>query len=1495
MALADKIAQFVEDADIVSQIVHGSDTTEVAVEGAGVIPSLAKVIKDASDDLYDSADGVLAEAVAAKDTAVAAAAAASTDAAAADADRVQTGLDRTQTGLDRAQTTADAAATAADRVQTGLDRVQTVADAAATAADRIQTGVDRDIAITSATAADFARMTAEAQATLAASSALAAASVVQQDLSGTTGLALHRTNGAVVAQFVYDASKDADGGAWIEKCSAASWMNETLAGTWLTNNPSVNPLTTETTARSQGATVGPELNADASFDAPTGWGSYASMGGVIAGGQMVVTAQSGNIVNANALTLNRLYKVTRVFTAVSGTVQGQVGGVTLVNVSTPGTYTEYVVSTSTVSARHLGTGTPSYTMTEFSVKQVTAFVTAGGSYYQSSTDGKFYRLNTNLCQYSEFQGGLGFTANAEVTASTMTGYAGAVSVVRPAAGNADVFKSLAFPPGLPVSVECVVEMTDGLGPPVFSATAASADMTMYVMSTEYSTGVTITPLGGNFYKLSVLGHVSTATGAGSSGLRKTSTMTTRPFKMTAIHIQYGTSIPAYELKAAEGSITEVFRGNKAKFPRLAAIVAEASNITIYDLTEPGRPMWMRFVRGSSAVLYTHLHGSGFTPNNVMMLQGVLVITSTAQGATVVNFPSDRSEYRGSSASGNRIGGISLRNVESSLFATGSLANIGNVSTNGLAMCVMPDTQVDPGNGMLMPTIAITHSSGVSLIQPSGAVVSSAGTINMTAPVLTPYYLYLSGNGTTTNYFVAQPSKVGASFAVPSILGGAPISSFVHNANVINGVVNIGRSFLVRRNSILGKLSFCRLNETTPAASIAGNLGYGFNTGFWCGDVRRAWLSAIDAGTTSSANIMPNFDFATDIAGWTSVNSTPTWEAPGKIRVTNTASNGYVYRILTTVPGRSYVFTVDMTYGGVVGAQLRAATTQGGNDLVSTIFSVTGTHTVRFTASSTTTYIHLLNNGGAAGNFNEFDNIVIVPEEVDRSYKNMPLTNNGSVTKAPMATGADLVGYSGFSAVNYLREAYHADLDFGTGAWRASAWVTIPANNAAAAALASSGTASAFSFQPSHATFGVDVTHTLNCNTADWTKGTGWAGTDGDTLTCDGTQVSNSDVTWIAAPAISNGVVRRWTLEVVALSGTLSVFASTSAGITITGPGTYTVLGGGNLGSTINSLRMNAGGTCTVNISIADLLPAPILHRGSGGSGQYFELAVNALGYLIGTAYDGTTKRVAVSTTVSQANAGVGPIKAVLEYTGGTLTLKGNGAQIAQTTGAALLTLNNASATLTIGNNHALTCPFPGSISNVILGATVENAEQELYSYELEREMYRANARSTLPDAALPADFGVDDVTERWSVVTATNESQWNGLVRVSSAAVTVGSFSKIAIRSGVKLAARTTTFIGVDVTLPAQNLKEELQRRGEESARQARLTRRIDFDAIAAQTDFVLPTGWEAQGVTLAGVEKREGATKDWTRKYDGFKETISFAVAPGAAAWVQTEVRRIA
>jgi len=64
---------------------------------------------------------------------------------------------------------------------------------------------------------------------------------------------------------------------------------------------------------------------------------------------------------------------------------------------------------------------------------------------------------------------------------------------------------------------------------------------------------------------------------------------------------------------------------------------------------------------------------------------------------------------------------------------------------------------------------------------------------------------------------------------------------------------------------------------------------------------------------------------------------------------------------------------------------------------------------------------------------------------DRSHKANTLTETGTVTEAAVESGAELLGYSGFSSSNYFSRAYDADLDFGTGDFSVMGWFKLAAS------------------------------------------------------------------------------------------------------------------------------------------------------------------------------------------------------------------------------------------------------------------------------------------------------------------------------------------------------------------------------------------------------------------------------------------------------------------
>lgn len=816
----------------------------------------------------------------------------------------------------------------------------------------------------------------------------------------------------------------------------------------------------------------------------------------------------------------------------------------------------------------------------------------------------------------------------------------------------------------------------------------------------------------------------------------------------------------YSLNAGSGT-TQVYRGNKREFPRLAAIVCEAANLTIYDLTEAGRPMWGRFIQvgGASGNRYFRTN----TIVGVTALNGVMCVarSSNSDGLLVVNFPADRAFVSRSAAdSGNAntttktyVTGLADRNLADPLATYSGQTTIVSGAVGGVAMTVLRDAPVDPATGLRVPTIAVATQGGVSVIQHSGTVRNSSSTANhSTVTILANGDLIGTwGNGESSFYY-GDVGQLGASFA--------SLRSINSNAapQVVTGV-NIQFKFLRASRwgtqSVSGVIGVARLNMVRHfpgnAAGLSASIDFTGTTGWMTGDARRCYLGGISAGTVSNPS---------------------------------------------TIANRSTLSASATVYGSLVGSAV--------------------------------------------------------------------------------ASGAQLVGYSGWSAANYLQEPYNAGLDFGTGAWTVTAWASIYA------ALTST-YAGNFAISAEMISNGDFATDTV------WSKGTGWTISGGKA-----TKAVSGNGSYLVQGASVTDRIYRVTFTVSDYSaGTCGGIAGTTsnAPTQVSANGTYT-----HYVRATNTGGVGVWGSASFvgsidNVSVVEVSPCWVVDR-SAASGAYWRLGVDIFGCIIGEAHDGATTRT-VRSVGSYNDAAWRKVRAT--YSAGTLSILVDGVQVASTTGAALLTLNNASAVLTIGNSRALDAPFPGSIALLKMGATVPTAEQAAFMFAQERAMFQPNAAVALPLNTAVSDLAYDVDTDRVTAVQGAQSSEWSGLVRVGSIVPRVGTFTRGEANAGVTLLARSTTLPGVDVTIPAQNLRAELVNRAEAAARRAQLAQVFDFDATTGQTDFTLPVGYEAVDVRSAGAIRREGSTRDWVRVFDGFRETVRFAVAPGNGVWVQITARGVA
>ena len=197
----------------------------------------------------------------------------------------------------------------------------------------------------------------------------------------------------------------------------------------------------------------------------------------------------------------------------------------------------------------------------------------------------------------------------------------------------------------------------------------------------------------------------------------------------------------------------------------------------------------------------------------------------------------------------------------------------------------------------------------------------------------------------------------------------------------------------------------------------------YNTGWMNGDIKLATLSDTDDTDVTGSELVTNGTFDSDVSGW-SISTGSASSVSGRMELVN----GQATQSFTTVVGETYVLTLtatNITQNGHIRIGTAVASYAYGD-----FPNYTGDLVVTFKATTAGTYITLYTyslSGTVA-----YDNISVRLAEEDRSVNGKGLQVFGTVTKNPVATGADLVAYSGWSGSNYLRQPYNSDLAVGTG-------------------------------------------------------------------------------------------------------------------------------------------------------------------------------------------------------------------------------------------------------------------------------------------------------------------------------------------------------------------------------------------------------------------------------------------------------------------------------
>ena len=239
---------------------------------------------------------------------------------------------------------------------------------------------------------------------------------------------------------------------------------------------------------------------------------------------------------------------------------------------------------------------------------------------------------------------------------------------------------------------------------------------------------------------------------------------------------------------------------------------------------------------------------------------------------------------------------------------------------------------------------------------------------------------------------------------------------------------------------------------------------------------------------------------------------------------------------------------------------------------------------------------------------------------------------------------------------------------------------------------------------------------------------------------------------------------------------------------------------------------------------------------------------------------------------------------------GTLKLYVDGVLVYSAANTANVT--NTAAPLIVGHSSVtVTAAWPGSLSLLRISATALSDDQIAYAYNTERMLFQPAAKCTIDGTSTAVTaLAYDDNEDALHVGTSWGRSKFRDLVRIESAATSVGSISALSAGQGAHITAGAG---GGRFYQPALLLRDELRRKDEARRALGRVPVFLDFDAATGQTAFTLPKGYTARAVYSGGTLKRFGTTKDYTISSDGFAETVNFAVAPGNAVWVSIMATR--
>ncbi len=515
------------------------------------------------------------------------------------------------------------------------------------------------------------------------------------------------------------------------------------------------------------------------------------------------------------------------------------------------------------------------------------------------------------------------------------------------------------------------------------------------------------------------------------------------------------------------------RGSRKEFPSMAVIVLETLTVTIYDADDVDLPMWMviNADNGANGTSSTNahidppralFHTSGL--NCIAMLNGQLNIGSQNWHVFNFDFALDQittyiqygSFGAGQAKYSNQIFGRDAPGTYVRISGNGIRA----ASINDLDMTVYPNTPINEYTQLPQPTVAVATDDGLNVITPNGV----------------PSYIYNNQDSSAFNYvdhiffrkdgalvWAADSSSNTSAERFVQVYHNL-VTSNVSHQSVENSTMDEQYGPRHKTGSYLrwagtsGVKAMSNASDNTFAVGTSdalhiiahniqdenkGSIAHitkNYNTGFMHSEMSLAALSSINSTNATDSNVVTNGSFDSNVTGWYGDSEGQvSWNSSAYADVGNgggdntwaIAQSG----ILTS--GTKYLISFSINPNNASNVfRIRA----GGSSVQWTESNFTANTwsdvVALVTADGATLEIGM--NGGSATSFKIDDITVRTLNEEDRSYQNNGLAVAGTITRNPVATGAELVSYEGWSANNNLSGQISNTI--GTGDFSFSMWI-----------------------------------------------------------------------------------------------------------------------------------------------------------------------------------------------------------------------------------------------------------------------------------------------------------------------------------------------------------------------------------------------------------------------------------------------------------------------